>query len=122
MNDDLREAIKLCKECPTPITPQWRLILTTAEQVLEAGESLPDEIKTEFLCLADHYLHCKQRLVNCPYPTEEFNRAVRICTPILAKKNIRIKELEERIKKLEDCLGDAIADGFKGIIKDIYGR
>jgi hypothetical protein len=90
MNEDLREAIKLCKECPTPLTPQWKLILTTAEQVLEAASELPEkkEVDTyvEFGCERDRPLD--------EYAGEKgFNEALSLCQPILAKKNLRIAEL-----------------------------
>jgi hypothetical protein len=104
MNEDLREAIELIRELANEYSPAqmndykhadaeeekifkaFTKILTTAEQVLEAGEELP----------------------NCDYTYEDdirvFKRATNLCQPILAKKNLRIKELEETLSMREEIV------------------
>lgn len=85
MTDELREALKLCGECPHPLTPHWVLILKTAEQVLKAKDELPEP----------YILYGSE--------SDSFeagiNEGVSLCLPMLAKKNMRIRELEEEKEK-----------------------
>jgi hypothetical protein len=91
MNEDLREAIRIAKKKYSSYEPQYvedlmkaeQLLITTAEQVLEAGENLP-----------------YQDMGN-PARDRAHNSVVNKCLPILAKKNLRIAELEEELSEAE---------------------
>jgi len=106
MNEDLREAIeraklyppmaeafdKICESNNIIITEgrkKWnedfrqtlRLLIHTAEQVLEAGEELPEKKKLKFNSSVEEYYRIG------------FNEALSLCLPILAKKNLRISKV-----------------------------
>ena len=88
--DDLREAIDRAKDrvpiglydCGT-VAQYFGLepLVKLAEQVFEAGEELPERKK----------VYTEDDII--------FNNALDLCLPILAKKNTRIRELEEKLKE-----------------------
>jgi hypothetical protein len=100
MNEDLKWAIglskatveeNLCSVClqrgalDAEDVGVLRFLITTAEQVLEAENELPQE-------------KCGDKFQSYEDEKEErgFNEALSLCLPILAKKNLRIRELEEK--------------------------
>jgi hypothetical protein len=90
MNEDLRWAIEVSKEKYSSYEPQYvedlmkaeQLLITTAEQVLEAGENLP-----------------YQNTGN-PARDSEHNSVVDECLPILAKYKMRIAKLRAVLEEL----------------------
>jgi phytoene/squalene synthetase len=100
MNEDLREVIEIAKlledwdlgEPADDVRGAIKLLITTAEQVLEAGENLP-----------------YQNTGN-PVRDSEHNSVVDDCQPILAKKNLRIAELEDLLDSLYQDISDGTFD------------
>ena len=94
--EELREAIESItkyQECGDDCEYDWekitcdmRTLITTAEQVLAAGEELPQErCGDRFQCFEEEKFDAG------------FNEALSLCLPILAKKNLRIAELERAL-------------------------
>jgi hypothetical protein len=108
MNEDLRDSIEHLRKHYIP-TPEMDLVLQTAEQVLSAGEELPEKIDVPKICnFNDCDLYSNHE--DCGGGCFEFNKAHSLFLPILAKKNLRIRELEEENKQLKRHIGNLLQE------------
>jgi len=133
MNEDLRGSIDIANSLVDhgEITESERkaltLLITTAEQVLKAGEELPEKLKNQATATADGFkcvVFVDGTLIPVTVTEANFyNYALSLCLPILAKykakaegykqasiliaqeqdkelakKNLRIAELEEALR------------------------
>jgi hypothetical protein len=115
MNEDLREAIGLLRKINPPavfaypdVAKAVEIITLRAEQVLEAQDELPAK-KDETYVLPFLREDVVAGVTKANFTETDkcagFNEALSLCQPILAKKNLRIRELERQVKKLSALNG-----------------
>ena len=85
---ELKEAIELCKQCESPLTPQWEMVLDLAEKVLEMQGQMPlkvegDEIDANSPCDVQHLVSTNHAIDQCTLAT----------AGMLAEKDQKIAEL-----------------------------
>jgi len=70
-----------------------QLLITTAEQVLEAGEELPEKTRNR-----EDWRNCPEHLRYL----DGLDEAIDLCLPILARYKIKIAELEEALSAYKE--------------------